>query len=200
MVKRIFDVVISSSLILLLSPLLIFIFLILFFTNRGKSFFVQKRPGRDENIFKLLKFKTMNEKKDYLGNLLSNEIRITKIGKFLRKSSLDELPQLLNIFKGDMSLVGPRPLKIEYLKYYTEEQNRRHKVRPGLTGWAQVNGRNTLSWKKQFEYDVWYVDNSGFFIDIKIILLTFSKIVSKKDVDKDGVNLKVPFHGNNLED
>lgn len=174
--KKLIDFLSSLILIFLLSPLIILITIALFFSNQGKPFFLQTRPGKHGKLFNIIKFKTMNDIKDDKGNLLSDEIRLTKIGKFVRKTSIDELPQLINVLLGDMSLVGPRPLLPQYLPLYNEFQQRRHLVKPGMTGWAQVNGRNAISWKHKFDYDVWYVDNLSIILDIKIILLTIKKV------------------------
>ena len=162
--------------------------------NNGKPFFTQCRPGKREKIFIMLKFKTMSDKKDCGGKLLSDAERLTKAGKFIRKTSLDEIPQLLNVIKGDMSLVGPRPLLLEYLPLYNEVQRRRHEVRPGITGWAQVNGRNLLLFSKKFEYDVWYVDHLSFRLDLKIIIMTIQKVLSKRDVGEGAMEM------NNVDD
>jgi undecaprenyl phosphate N,N'-diacetylbacillosamine 1-phosphate transferase len=158
----------------------------LFIANQGKPFFLQLRPGKNGFFFKIIKFKTMNDKKDINGDLLIDEKRLTQIGKFVRKTSLDEIPQLFNVLKGNMSIIGPRPLLPEYLPFYTENQNKRHQARPGITGWAQVNGRNTISWEQKFEYDVFYVENLSFLLDIKIILMTLQKIIRSKDISADG--------------
>jgi lipopolysaccharide/colanic/teichoic acid biosynthesis glycosyltransferase len=174
--KKLIDFLCSLFLILLLSPLIILITIALFFANQGRPFFFQTRPGKHGKLFNIIKFKTMNDIKDDSGNLLSDEIRLTKIGKFVRKTSIDELPQLINVLFGDMSLVGPRPLLPQYLPLYNELQKRRHEVKPGMTGWAQINGRNAISWSQKFEYDVWYVDNLSIILDIKIILLTIKKV------------------------
>jgi lipopolysaccharide/colanic/teichoic acid biosynthesis glycosyltransferase len=174
--KKLIDFLCSLILILLLSPLIILITFALFFANQGRPFFLQTRPGKHGKLFNIIKFKTMNDKKDDSGNLLSDEIRLTKIGKFVRKTSIDELPQLINVLLGDMSLVGPRPLLQQYLPLYNEFQQRRHEVKPGMTGWAQINGRNAISWSQKFEYDVWYVDNLSIILDIKIVLLTIKKV------------------------
>ena len=168
-IKPIFDFTISLIFIIFLSPLFIIVLLMLTVINNGKPFFFQKRPGKDERIFKVIKFKTMTDKKDNHGKLLPDNERITKIGSFIRKTSLDEIPQLVNVLKGDMSIVGPRPLLIRYLDLYSDFQKRRHKVKPGITGWAQINGRNALSWNKKFELDIYYVDNLSFLLDMKII-------------------------------
>jgi lipopolysaccharide/colanic/teichoic acid biosynthesis glycosyltransferase len=174
--KPLIDIVSSSILIILFSPLILIVFVLLFIVNIGKPFFLQIRPGKNERLFKIIKFKTMNDKKDKDGNLLSDEIRLTKIGQIVRKLSLDELPQLINVIKGDMSFVGPRPLLPEYLPLYNDTQKKRHNVKPGITGWAQVNGRNAISWEKKFEYDVWYVENLSFLLFLKIIWLTLIKV------------------------
>lgn len=164
--------------------------------NKGKLFFFQKRPGLHGRIFLIIKFKTMNDRKDLSGNLLSDAKRITMIGRLIRKTSLDELPQLINVIKGDMSLVGPRPLLVQYLPLYSKEQARRHEVRPGITGWAQVNGRNAISWQQKFEYDVWYVDHVSFFLDIKILWLTFVKAIKREGINPAGQATMEPFKGN----
>lgn len=194
--KRIIDF--SASLIgmILLSPIFLFVMIGLFFANQGKPFFFQSRPGKNERIFKIVKFKTMNDKKDKNGNLLSDAERLTKIGGFVRKTSLDEIPQLINVLKGDMSLIGPRPLLIQYLPLYNEVQKRRHEVRPGITGWAQVNGRNAISWQQKFEYDVWYVDNISLWLDIKILFLTIKKVFVREGISQDGQVTMEVFKGN----
>lgn len=193
--KRFFDFIISLVGLLLLSPLFIIIMIGLFFANQGKPFFLQSRPGKDEKIFKIMKFKTMNEKKDAAGKLLSDGERLTKIGTFVRKTSLDEIPQLINVMKGDMSLIGPRPLLIQYLPLYNEIQKRRHDVKPGITGWAQVNGRNAISWDKKFELDVWYVDHISFGLDVKILLKTVQKVVKSEGINAANVATIEPFNG-----
>lgn len=194
--KRIIDF--SASLIgmILLSPIFLFVMIGLFFANQGKPFFFQSRPGKNERIFKIVKFKTMNDKNDKNGNLLSDAERLTKIGSFVRKTSLDEIPQLINVIKGDMSLIGPRPLLIQYLPLYNETQKRRHEVRPGITGWAQINGRNAISWQQKFEYDVWYVDNISLWLDIKIIFLTIKKVFVREGISQDGQATTEVFKGN----
>ncbi|MCB5981794.1 sugar transferase, partial [Flavobacterium psychrophilum] len=166
-IKQIIDFLVSLVAVVILTPLLLIITIGLFFANNGKPFFFQLRPGKNGKIFKIIKFKTMNEAKDAQGNLLSDAERLTPIGKFVRKTSLDEIPQLLNVLNGDMSLIGPRPLLPQYLHLYNNFQNRRHEVKPGITGWAQVNGRNAISWDKKFELDVWYVDHISFSLDFK---------------------------------
>lgn len=182
-IKRIIDFSLSLLGLLILSPLFLLLWLLLSIANRGAgAFFTQVRPGRDEKIFKVIKFKTMTDERDNEGKLLPDAERLTKIGKFVRSTSLDELPQLLNVLKGDMSLIGPRPLLIQYLPLYNDIQKRRHEVRPGITGWAQVNGRNLMKMSKKFEYDVWYVDNLTLITDIKIVLLTIKNVLRAKDV------------------
>jgi len=194
--KRFIDFIGALIILLLASPILLVSILLLFFANSGKIFFVQKRPGLNSEIFKIIKFKTMNDKRDSNGELLSDEKRLTKIGYWVRKLSIDELPQMINVLKGDMSLVGPRPLLVDYLALYSDEQNRRHDLRPGITGWAQVNGRNTLEWKKKFEYDVWYVDNCSFWLDIKILFLTVAKVFKTEGISSEKSVTMERFLGN----
>lgn len=194
--KRLFDFTIAMVGFLLLLPIFLFVATGLFLANQGKPFFFQKRPGKNEKIFSIVKFKTMNDKKDAQGNLLPDADRMTKIGSFVRKTSLDEIPQLLNVLKGDMSLIGPRPLLSQYLPLYNETQKRRHEVRPGITGWAQVNGRNAISWQKKFEYDVWYVDNLSIFLDLKILFLTIKKVFVREGISQEGHITAEPFKGN----
>ena len=184
-------------LLIVLSPLLLIISLILFFTNESKCFFIQPRPGKDEKIFFIIKFRTMNERKNNKGELLPDNERLTQIGKFLRKSSIDELPQLVNVLKGDISFIGPRPLLVDYLPLYNELQRRRHKVKPGITGWAQINGRNAISWFEKFKYDVWYVDNISLFVDIKILVLTFVKVFKSEGVNSSNSSTMEAFNGKN---
>lgn len=184
-IKPTLDLVLSFFLLILVSPVLLFVTFILLFSNRGKVFFIQRRPGKDEKVFNLIKFKTMNDEKDKDGNLLPDDVRITKTGKMIRKFSLDELLQLINVLNGNMSLIGPRPLLVEYLPLYNNFQKRRHDAKPGITGWAQVNGRNTISWQEKFEYDVWYVENLSFYVDIKIFLMTIIKILKRNDINSD---------------
>lgn len=180
--KRAIDLVLSIIGFIILSPFFIAICILLYFANDGHPFFFQARPGKKEKIFKIVKFKTMNDKKDADGNLLPDYKRITKTGNFIRKTSLDEIPQLLNVIKGDMSIVGPRPLLIAYLPLYNKEQAKRHNVRPGITGWAQVNGRNAISWEQKFEYDVWYVNHVSFKTDMDIIFKTISKVFKREGI------------------
>ena len=195
--KRFFDLIISFVLLVVLSPFILIVIVLLWFVNKGNPFFYQRRPGLNGEIFLLWKFKTMNDKKDKDGKLLSDEVRLTAVGKFVRKTSLDEIPQLLNVIIGDMSLIGPRPLLTDYLHLYNDFQNRRHEVKPGITGWAQVNGRNAISWDKKFEYDVWYVDNIGFLLDCKIILKTVQKVIQSEGINAQDGNTIEPFNGYN---
>lgn len=196
--KRFIDFIVSLIGLIILSPVLLLLTIILTFQNRGSAFFFQPRPGKNEEIFKVIKFKTMNDSKDSQGKLLPDAQRLTPIGRFIRKTSFDELPQLINVLKGDMSLIGPRPLLIQYIPLYTVEQKRRHEVRPGITGWAQVNGRNAITWQQKFEYDVWYVDNLSFRLDIKILFLTFRKVFISEGINQEGQATAEAFKGNNL--
>ena len=182
--------------LVLLSPIFILVTLFLTFANNGKPFFFQLRPGKDSKIFKIIKFKTMNDKKDADGKLLSDAERLTPIGSFVRRTSLDEIPQLLNVVKGDMSLIGPRPLLTTYMHLYSEFQNRRHEVKPGITGWAQVNGRNGISWDKKFELDVWYVDHISFILDVKILFKTIQKVLKSEGINSEDAATIEPFNGN----
>ena len=194
--KRIIDFTGAIIGLLLLSPLFIMVTVGLYIANDGKPFFFQLRPGKNGQLFKIIKFKTMNDKKDNEGNLLSDELRLTKIGKFVRKTSLDEIPQLINVVKGTMSLIGPRPLLPEYLPLYDEVQNRRHEVKPGITGWAQVNGRNAIGWQQKFEYDVWYVDHISLILDLKILFLTLKKVMIREGINTKNNATTEPFKGN----
>jgi lipopolysaccharide/colanic/teichoic acid biosynthesis glycosyltransferase len=194
-IKRIFDFLFALFGLVVLCPLLVIVTIALYFANEGKPFFFQLRPGLNGSIFKIIKFKTMNDKKDDEGHLLSDAERLTKMGTFVRKTSLDESPQLLNVLKGEMSLIGPRPLLPEYLTLYSAIQNRRHELRPGITGWAQVNGRNAISWKQKFEYDVWYVDNISFILDCKIVLLSIKKVLKTEGINADDSATITPFNG-----
>ncbi|KAB8152158.1 lipid carrier--UDP-N-acetylgalactosaminyltransferase [Kordia sp. TARA_039_SRF] len=194
--KRVIDFVLALIGFILLSPIFLIVLILLMINNQGKPFFFQKRPGKDEKIFQVIKFKTMNDKKGADGELLPDADRLTKVGVFVRKTSLDEIPQLLNVLKGDMSLIGPRPLLPEYLPLYNETQKKRHNVKPGITGWAQVNGRNAISWKKKFEYDVWYVENLSFLLDVKIIFKTIIKVVRSEDINTENQATTVKFTGN----
>ena len=195
--KRLIDFIISLIGFILISPLFIVLWLWLTFANKGAgAFFFQSRPGKGEKIFKVIKFKPMTEEKDREGILLPAEKRLTKIGKFIRSTSLDEIPQLINVIKGDMAIVGPRPLLIQYLCLYNSEQKRRHDVRPGITGWAQVNGRNAISWQQKFEYDVWYVNNISLFLDIKILFMTIKKVFYREGINSDTNVTMEAFKGN----
>jgi len=195
--KRFLDFTIALIGLICLSPIFIVVTIGLYFANQGKPFFFQARPGLNEKIFKIIKFKTMNDKKDSNGNLLPDAERLTPIGAFVRKTSLDEIPQLINVLKGDMSLIGPRPLRTYYLPLYNEVQKTRHNVRPGITGWAQVNGRNAISWTKKFELDVYYVNNISFALDLKIFFLTIKKVIVREGIAKEGEVTTVPFDGTN---
>ena len=194
--KRIIDFIAAFFGLLVLSPLILMVTVGLFFANQGKPFFFQLRPGKNGVIFKIIKFKTMNDRQDLEGNLLTDAERLTKIGIFVRKTSLDEIPQLLNVLKGDMSLIGPRPLLPEYLPLYDATQNRRHEVRPGITGWAQVNGRNAISWNVKFRYDVWYLDNISLLLDAKILFLTLKKVVIREGINTENTATTERFNGN----
>lgn len=187
----------ASLILLLTSPLLLLVYILLRFQNKGAAFFYQERPGKDENPFWIVKFKTMTDEKDESGKLLPDNQRITKFGSIIRKLSIDELPQLFNVLKGDMSLIGPRPLLFRYLPLYSEDQKRRHEVRPGITGWAQVNGRNTIAWSKKFELDVYYIDHVNFLLDLKILWLTFLKVIKKEGVNQTENRPMLPFDGTN---
>src|SRR5690625_4268259 len=195
--KRLIDFLAALFGLLLLSPVFIIVLIALTFANNGKPFFLQARPGKNEKIFKIIKFKSMNDKKDLEGKLLPDAQRLTSIGSFVRKTSLDEIPQLINVLKGDMSLIGPRPLLIQYLPLYNDFQKRRHEVRPGITGWAQVNGRNAISWPQKFEYDVWYVENCNFLLDIKILFLTIKKVFVREGISQEGEETMEVIKGNN---
>lgn len=197
--KRILDFILALLGLLILSPIFVVTLIYLSISNKGKPFFFQKRPGKNEKPFNIIKFKTMNDNKDKHGELLPFEYRITKTGAFIRKYSLDEIPQLINVLKGDMSLIGPRPLLMQYLPLYNEQQKKRHNVKPGITGWAQVNGRNAITWKQKFELDIWYVEHLSFIVDLKILLLTIKKVVIKEGVNSDA-NLNMPtFMGTDNE-
>ena len=196
--KRIIDFSIVFIALLIIWPILLLITIWLHFANKGAgAFFTQERPGKDGKIFKVIKFKTMTDERDENGKLLPDAQRLTKVGKFVRSTSIDELPQLINVLKGDMALIGPRPLLVKYLPLYSEEQARRHEVRPGMTGWAQCNGRNTISWTKKFELDVWYVDHCTLWTDIKIIWITIMKVIKRADISQEGQATMEAFNGNN---
>ena len=197
-IKRILDFCIALCALSVLWPILLVITIFLHFANKGAgAFFTQERPGKNAKIFKVVKYKTMTDERDADGKLLPDEQRLTKIGKIVRSLSIDELPQLFNVLKGDMSFVGPRPLLVKYLPLYSKEQMRRHDVRPGITGWAQVNGRNAITHTKKFEYDVWYVDNLSFLLDIKILLLTIKKVFVREGISGEGIATAETFDGTN---
>ena len=191
------DFMVAIIILLILSPILLLLIAVLSIVNRGNPFFKQGRPGFDEKPFHVIKFRTMNNQRNVQGELLSDEERLTSVGKFVRKTSLDELPQLLNVLRGDMSLVGPRPLLVEYLSLYSPIQRRRHNVKPGITGWAQVNGRNSISWKAKFDYDIWYVNNVSFWVDLKILLITIGKVLKSEGISGRGVATAEKFNGSN---
>lgn len=197
--KRVLDVVLASCVLVVFSPLILVLCVWLHFANKGAGiFFTQERPGKNGKVFKVIKFKSMTDERDADGNLLPNEQRITKVGRFIRSTSLDELPQLINILRGDISIVGPRPLHVCYLPLYSPEQARRHDVLPGVTGWAQVNGRNAISWTRKFELDVWYVDNVSFWLDVKILFLTALKVLKRADINSGTKEIGIePFDGSN---
>lgn len=196
--KRLFDLTLVLCVLLVIWPVMLIITVWLHFANKGAGvFFYQDRPGKDGKIFKVIKFKTMTDERDVGGHLLPDAVRLTKIGKIVRSLSIDELPQLFNVLKGDMALIGPRPLLPQYLPLYSEIQMRRHEVRPGITGWAQVHGRNAISWAKKFEYDVWYVDHCSFLLDVKIIFLTIKKVLVREGISKEGQATTERFNGHN---
>ena len=196
--KRLFDFSLALIAILCLSPILLCVMILLYFANEGAGvFFTQERPGKNEKIFRIVKFKTMNEKRDAEGKLLPDKDRLTKVGKIIRSLSIDELPQLFNVLKGDMALIGPRPLLVKYLPLYSPKQHLRHEVRPGITGWAQVNGRNAITHTKKFEYDVWYVDHLSLALDIKIVFMTIHNVLNRKDISHEGEATAEPFNGKN---
>lgn len=196
--KRVIDFLIGLTALLIIWPFLLIIYIWLTITNKGAgAFFFQERPGKDGKIFKVIKFKTMTDERDAEGNLLPDADRLTKVGKFVRSTSIDELPQLINVLKGDMALIGPRPLLVQYLPLYSKEQARRHEVRPGITGWAQCHGRNAISWTKKFELDVWYVDHVSFITDIKVILITIKKVLMRADISQEGQATMEFFNGSN---
>lgn len=196
--KRLIDFIIVFTALLIIWPFLLVVYIWLTIANKGAgAIFTQERPGKDGKIFKVMKFKTMTDERDAEGNLLPDAERLTKVGKFVRSTSIDELPQLINVLKGDMALIGPRPLRVHYLPLYSEEQLRRHDVRPGITGWAQVNGRNNISWTEKFKLDVWYVDHLSLLLDLKIIVLTIKKVVFREDINNDKVATMYPFDGTN---
>ena len=196
--KRLIDFILVMCVLLVLWPILLIITVWLHFANKGAgAFFTQDRPGKNGKIFKVIKYKTMTDERDAEGNLLPDADRLTKVGRFVRSTSIDELPQLINVLKGDMALIGPRPLLPQYLPLYSPEQARRHEVRPGITGWAQINGRNAISWTKKFEYDVWYVDHCSFFLDLKIVFLTIKKVFIREGISQEGQATMEFFNGHN---
>lgn len=198
--KRFFDFWISLIAIICISPILIVVTIWLHFANKGAgAFFTQERPGKDGKIFKVIKFKTMTDERDVEGNLLPDADRLTKVGKFVRSTSIDELPQLINVLKGDMALIGPRPLLVQYLPLYSKEQARRHEVRPGISGWAQCHGRNAIRWTEKFKLDVWYVDHVSLMTDLKVIFITIKKVLFKEDINQVGGEWATmdPFNGHN---
>jgi lipopolysaccharide/colanic/teichoic acid biosynthesis glycosyltransferase len=196
--KRVFDFCISLIALICISPILLVVTIWLHFANKGAgAFFFQERPGKDGKIFKVIKYKTMTDERDAEGNLLPDEVRLTKVGKFVRSTSIDELPQLINVLKGDMALIGPRPLLVQYLPLYSQEQARRHEVRPGISGWAQCHGRNAISWTEKFKLDVWYVDHCTLLTDIKVIILTIKNVLMRKDISSATSATMEVFNGNN---
>lgn len=196
--KRGIDFFIALVALLLIGWLLVIVAIWLHFANKGAgAFFFQERPGKNGKIFKVIKFKTMTDERDANGELLPDEVRLTKVGKFVRSTSIDELPQLINVLKGDMALIGPRPLLVQYLPLYSKEQMRRHEVRPGISGWAQCHGRNTITWKQKFEYDVWYVDHCSLLTDIKVILITIKTVLVRDGISQEGQATMEDFNGNN---
>jgi lipopolysaccharide/colanic/teichoic acid biosynthesis glycosyltransferase len=195
-IKSIIDFCVSLVVLIVLFPILFGVTILLFIANDGNPFFFQLRPGKNEKLFRIVKFKTMNDKEDSDGNLLPDAYRLTKIGQLVRKTSLDELPQLINVLKGDMSLIGPRPLLPEYIPLYNETQKIRHNVKPGITGWAQVNGRNAISWQQKFEYDVWYVNHVSFLLDCKIVYLTINKVFKREGITSENSVSAEAFKGN----
>ena len=194
--KPLLDFVLSFLGLIISSPIFLIVFIALLLANKGKVFFLQKRPGKNEEIFKIIKFRTMNEKRDAHGNLLPDEERLTSIGKLVRKTSLDEIPQLINVLLGNMSLIGPRPLLPEYLPLYNDFQKKRHLIKPGITGWAQINGRNAVDWEKKFMFDVWYVENMSFLLDLQIMFLTLKKVLKLEGVNREGEATNIAFKGN----
>lgn len=196
--KRFFDFCISLIALIIISPILLVIIIWLHFANKGAgAFFFQERPGKDAKIFKVIKFKTMTDERDADGNLLPDERRLTKVGKFVRSTSIDELPQLINVLKGDMALIGPRPLLVQYLPLYSPEQARRHEVRPGISGWAQCHGRNAISWTEKFKLDVWYVDHCTLWTDIRVIFITIKNVLMRKDINSATAATMEAFNGSN---
>lgn len=196
-IKRCLDIILSITVLIITSPIIIVVYLLLWFRNKANPFFFQNRPGKNQEKIEIVKFKSMTDEKDEFGVLLPDKLRITKLGSIIRKTSIDELPQLFNVLKGDMSLIGPRPLLFKYIPLYSEEQLRRHHVKPGITGWAQVNGRNSISWTKKFELDVYYVDNISFLFDLKILYHTFLKVFKREGINQSDDRPMQPFTGIN---
>lgn len=194
--KPLLDFVLSFLGLIISSPIFLIVFIALLLANKGKVFFLQNRPGKNEEIFKIIKFRTMNDNRDAHGNLLPDEERLTSIGKLVRKTSLDEIPQLINVLLGNMSLIGPRPLLPEYLPLYNDFQKKRHLIKPGITGWAQINGRNAVDWEKKFMFDVWYVENMSFLLDLQIMFLTLKKVLKLEGVNREGEATNIAFKGN----
>ena len=196
--KRLFDFLLSLIALICLSPLLLVVTIWLHFANKGAgAFFFQERPGKNGKIFKVIKYKTMTDERDAEGNLLPDELRLTKVGRFVRSTSIDELPQLINVLKGDMALIGPRPLLVQYLPLYSPEQARRHEVRPGISGWAQCHGRNAISWTEKFKLDVWYVDHVSFLTDVRVIIITIKNVLMRKDINSATAATMEAFNGSN---
>ena len=196
--KRLFDFWISLIVLIIISPILLLVTIWLHFANKGAgALFFQERHGKDGRIFRVIKFKTMTDERDVEGDLLPDEVRLTKVGRFIRSTSIDELPQLINVLKGDMALIGPRPLLVQYLPLYSKEQMRRHEVRPGISGWAQCHGRNQISWTEKFKLDVWYVDHLSFMTDVKVILITIKKVLFREDINSDNDATMEDFDGTN---
>lgn len=198
-IKRVIDFMLSLAGLIAIFPFLLFFTVLLYIVNRGSPFFLHERPGRNGRIFRLIKFKTMSDRRDAKGKLLPDVQRLTPIGRFMRSLSLDEFPQLINVLKGDMSLIGPRPLLVRYLPLYNERQLRRHEVRPGMTGWAQINGRNALTWQEKFEYDVCYVENISFSLDLKILFMTMIKVLQRAGINDENNQMTKPFLGNHVK-
>ena len=197
-IKRFLDFWISLVVLIIISPILLLVTIWLHYANKGAgALFFQERPGKDGKIFKVIKFKTMTDERDVEGNLLPDEVRLTKVGRFVRSTSMDELPQLINVLKGDMSLIGPRPLLVQYLPLYSKEQMRRHEVRPGISGWAQCHGRNQISWTEKFKLDVWYVDHLSFMTDLQVIMITIKKVLFREDINSDNDATMEDFDGTN---
>lgn len=195
--KSLIDIVIAIMALIIFSPVFLLVALVILIAHKESPFFIQLRPGKNERLFKIIKFKTMTSKKDENGNLLPDSERLTAVGRFIRKTSLDEIPQLINILKGDMSLIGPRPLLPKYLELFDEYEKQRHLVKPGITGWAAVNGRNAISWKEKFQFDVWYVKNISFLLDLKILRKTFLKVLSSEGINMENVATTEPYNGRN---